>query len=337
MQSKDDFLNEFKKRLQLQGLREKTLEDYMGLANRLYPITLERIEKELLRQHCNSSYNFVLAIVRKIVKTMQLDIDLSGYRYRKSARRVKHHEELLTRDEVYALIQHAKTAEASAAIAICYDGALRVGELLSIKTNWIQQDQYGYKIIVDGKTGQRAIRLIESAGYLNAWLRHRGDHPGRVFSRTTSWFRGHIYRARERAGIKKRVYPHLLRHTRLTELAKKLPRQALIKFAGWTDETSMDTVYVHFAQSDIDDEVLKAAGIIKNDTEAHTIRCPRCHVLTSNNSAYCSNCGALLRIEEEDFSRLELETLMTRVLQDPKVQRVVIDRLKDILREQKRQ
>ncbi len=304
-------------------------------AKRIYPITQERVENELLGQVNNSSYNLVLSIIKKLEKTMNLQLDLSKFRYRKTSSRVKHYEELLTREEIYLIIQNARTTEASAAIAVLWDGALRASELLSIKSQNIRQDEYGYVVVVDGKTGTRPVRLIESSGFLSAYLRQRGDEPGRIFAHTSAWLRGHIYRATSRARIKKRVYPHLLRHTRLTELSQKLPRQAFTSFAGWVNDTGMDTIYVHLSQSDIDEAVLKASGIIKEKTDNVVRRCPRCHILTPSQS-HCCNCGSLLKVEADDFEKLKLETLMSRVLQDPDVQRVVISKLKDILEKQKR-
>ncbi len=60
--------------------------------------------------------------------------------------------------------------------------------------------------------------------------------------------------------------------------------------------------------------VLRAAGITKDDDEAkNVVRCPRCHFLTPD-SEYCSNCGALLKVTEDDLTRLEANRLMYRVL-----------------------
>ncbi len=281
-----------------------------------------------------STYNLVLQTARKMVTLMGISVSLEGLRFRRVENRVRHHEDLLTVDEVRAVIREARTTAAASAIAVCWDGALRVGELLSFEMRDIRQDEYGYVIIVRGKTGERPVRLVRSCGHLSAWLRHRGEEPGRVFPFTADWLRGHLRRAARRAGIRKRVYPHLLRHSRLTELAKSLPRQALVAFAGWNAETDMDSVYVHLSQQDVDSAVLRAAGVPVGSSESSVQRCPRCHLLTDGGD-FCSNCGAVLQVTADDLQRLTLEQMMFRALQMPEVQRAMIDAFKRIIDEQK--
>ncbi len=51
----------------------------------------------------------------------------------------------------------------------------------------------------------------------------------------------------KRAGIKKRIYPHLFRHTRATRLLAKVPESIGAKYMGWVNGSKMVGVYVHLA------------------------------------------------------------------------------------------
>lgn len=87
-------------------------------------------------------------------------------------------------------------------------------------------------ITVDGKIGvQRALRLLDSTPLLSAWL---NTHPrksdpeapcSQVFSiiirfMTYAFLAKIVRHIAQLAGIRKRVYPYLFRHSRLTELAR---------------------------------------------------------------------------------------------------------------------
>ncbi|MCM1986031.1 tyrosine-type recombinase/integrase [Methanococcoides seepicolus] len=122
-----------------------------------------------------------------------------------------------------------------ALIAILYDSGCRICEIGNLKIKHIVFDQYGGTIHVDGKTGRRRVRIISSCPYLASWLE---IHPYREDPESYVWinigvcthnkhmtynaFAAVIKRLSKKAGIKKRVHPHLFRHSRSTELAQHL-------------------------------------------------------------------------------------------------------------------
>ncbi|GAJ19374.1 unnamed protein product, partial [marine sediment metagenome] len=49
-------------------------------------------------------------------------------------------------------------------------------------------------------------------------------------------------------GIKRRIYPYMFRHTRLTELADNdLGEYKMKVLAGWTPDSNMATRYIHLS------------------------------------------------------------------------------------------
>ena len=182
-------------------------------------------------------------------------------------------DKLLTQEEIKALVDVAKDIKIKALIMTCYEGALRISEALSLRIRDIEFTRYGAKIRVTGKTGERTLILIKSEPYLREWLNvHPLKHDPNAYvfvsyyngkwkqlSRVTAHI--HLTRLAKKAGINKKVHPHMLRHTRLTELATKLTEQELKIVAGWKLDSKMPAIYVHLSGRDAEKALLKAEGI----------------------------------------------------------------------------
>jgi integrase len=71
-----------------------------------------------------------------------------------------------------------------ALISVLYESGCRIGEILSLKIRNVEFDNNGAVLIVNGKTGQRRVRLIHSVPRLMAWLEH---HPKNNDPDTSLW------------------------------------------------------------------------------------------------------------------------------------------------------
>ncbi len=83
----------------------------------------------------------------------------------------------------------------------------------------------------------------------------------------------------KRAGITRRIYPHLFRHTRATILASKITEAPLEAQMGWVPGTKQMATYVHLSGKQTDMAILKAYGVeIKDNAiaEPMPVKCPRC-------------------------------------------------------------
>jgi integrase/recombinase XerD len=110
-------------------------------------------------------------------------------------------------------------------------------------------------------------------------------------------------------GYKKRVYPHLFRHSAATRLAKHLTDSEMKAFLGWTQGSSMAATYVHLAGEDTDPAVFRMYGIKTPEltkSELAVSRCPRCKELNPEKSFYCGKCG--LPLTENEAARLKTDT-----------------------------
>ncbi|MEM3534121.1 MAG: tyrosine-type recombinase/integrase, partial [Thermoplasmatales archaeon] len=225
-------------------------------------------------------------------------------------------EELITQDEINSLISASSNARDRALFSTLYDSGVRIGELLTMKIKDLAFDEYGAILKVNGKTGYRQVRIVgNSIAYLRAWL---DDHPQRnnpeawLFCGITADTMGRqlmypdvysiIRRTVKRAGIKRRIHPHLFRHTRATLLASKVTEAPLEAQMGWVHGSKQTRTYVHLSMRDQDNAILKAYGIKVNEDdtikEDRPKECPRCHELNPSDAKYCRNCWLPFDIKE---------------------------------------
>jgi len=261
-------------------------------------------------------------------------------------------KDLLTRDEVKTIAASCLHPRDRAIVSVLYESAARASEFTGMHVADVAWDQYGARITLNGKTGPRTVRLINSVPDLRNWLDvhpHRGEAEAPLWvSLTPRTFLGPltvgslrdlVKRIATRAGVQKRVHPHLYRHSRITELAKHLSESELKVFAGWTPGSMMARVYVHLTGDDVDEKMLRHAGLVKDTThEADplaTQECPRCHAKNSAAAAFCSTCTRPLQDPEADRiheQAIQNELLKQRLpkllalLEDPEVMALLAEK-----------
>lgn len=221
-----------------------------------------------------------------------------------------HEDSLLTPEEIKSLLDACQNPRDSALIAILSESACRISEALSLNIGDLSKTDYGFKMrIRDGKTGARDIALISSVSHLTQWLnihplRNEPNAPlfvGLGARNHHERLAGHSVRKilrgiTKRAGLEKRVHPHLFRHTTLTNLAGDGMQESILRrFAGWTGSSSMPEVYIHVGNKDVEEAQLarhgKAVAQKRLAQSPLTRECPTCHKEIPIESQYCENCS----------------------------------------------
>jgi site-specific recombinase XerD len=241
-------------------------------------------------------------------------------------------EDLLTRDDVFALLEHAYNQRDKALISLLYESGARSGEILSLKIKNIERHEKGYYVhFPEGKTGARKILVIYSAKHLFNWL---SAHPLKENRNAPLWvvlnqnleplnhaaFHILLRRTAKRAGIQKRVNPHSFRHAQATELAKDFTEQQMKRYLGWTQGSEMASIYVHLSGKDIDNAILQKNGIEveERNTSLQHNECPRCHFISEGNIKYCGVCGTALTQEAAQTEEDKLTAAIKAILMDSK-------------------
>ena len=267
-----------------------------------------------------------------------------------SSARHKLPEELMNEEEVEKMIKFSKKARNRAFIAMLFESGCRIGEVGSIRIRDITFDEYGALINVSGKTGSRRIRLINSIPYLQEWL---NQHPTNDDSGSYVWINERTHQtlsygrfcyilrfAAKKAGIKKRIYPHLFRHSRATILANHLTEAQMKSYLGWTQSSKMAAVYVHLSGRDTDNAILKMNGmeIAESKKPSEKLRarsCQRCQTRNEATNKFCKLCGFVLdeeesqRIIRKEAENKEFEALMGKLLKNKDVIEILAKKLKE--------
>jgi len=242
-------------------------------------------------------------------------------------------DEILTVEEIRTLLAACLNPRDRAMISLLYESGCRIGELARICWRDIVFDEYGCKLYLhDGKSKKRRYsRLTMAAEYIAAWKAdYRPGHPdpGTLVFQT---FEGRpldyiqarriISRAHRRAGIEKKITPHLFRHSRITHMIGQNYQESIIKKSLWGNiNTAMFAAYVNLAEQDIDNEFLHRAGITQKQETTPALQpttCPNCHRTNAPTADYCTRCAEPLSDAARDREEKKRSTLIEDLERDP--------------------
>jgi integrase len=259
-------------------------------------------------------------------------------------------EDILTEEDILKLINEADHPRDQAIVAALYETGAEANELLRMNIGSITFDKQGAVLTLEGEEGARRLRVVFSVPYLQTWINvHRQrDNPqaplwlskqgkARAIGYDNLWFL--LKRLRKRSTIQKPVSARWIRHARLTHLAKVLPEQKLKKFAGWTPNSGMASVYVHLSGKDLDKDILELYGReVKEEKPVQTIltpiECVRCHSENAPTAKFCSTCGMVLNEEEArrlDRQEEQITIELKRKEQEIRELRKTLDKLQPLI------
>jgi integrase len=181
----------------------------------------------------------------------------------------------LSREEIQSMEDAAATERDKLIVRVLADTGMRLGELLALRPNDLRSEGGKNVIKVRGK-GDRE-RLVPLAPSLARRLRRfadrsraqatsdrlfltlrRGRTSGQLDSLTESAVEQMIRSLAEVAGIAKRVYPHLLRHSFATEYLRRGGNPILLQqILGHSSLTMITQTYQHLTVADAHEELMR--------------------------------------------------------------------------------
>ncbi len=248
--------------------------------------------------------------------------------------RVKSND-ILTMGEIEQLVQACDNSRDRAIIMLLYETGARCGEIARLTWGDLTFSDVDCKVRLEDEKcgGERFPYVVVSIPYLLQYRNDRGIVKDDDFVfiefktglpityRVIDWLLEKIGR---RAKFDKRVYPHLLRASRITNMVKEGYKESVIKKMMWQKITTpMFDHYLKLADKDVQKEIQERNGIIpivKPKVETKPIKCV-CGFLNEPTNVYCPKCARSLKdgIQSirEEISEADRELL--KILKNPKV------------------
>jgi integrase len=265
-----------------------------------------------------------------------------------NTRKHKNPEDMLNDDDIEKMVNAVSHPRNKAFIMTLAESGCRIGEILTLTKKKICFDDKGAYFLVDGKTGTRRVRVVNSTPFLHAWL---NVHPNKDDDNAPLWVnigttknisdnfeeennnykmewrynmtyaaaRKLLQIAAQKAGIKKPHHPHNFRHSRATRLCSLgISGNILNEYFGWTQASRSVSTYLHLSGKQVDDTLLnKAYGMQTQENNApqsklFPTKCFSCGQLNEPNVSRCIKCNSIIgQISNDD---LEEQKTISQIL-----------------------
>jgi site-specific recombinase XerD len=214
--------------------------------------------------------------------------------------------QMLSEDEILAMIRACNSSMERAMIATLYEGALRIKELGTLTWGLLSFTEHNVVMNINVKTNKpRRIPLISAKPYLASW---KSDYPYRIEANSLVFVNKehHVFthanitkRIRniaKRAGIEKKITAHIFRHSRITHLQRKNVPEQTIKTIAWANQkTKMLATYSHLCDADVDKSLFEMYGIADKAVSELPVmnprQCAHCGDVNSPTANFCAKCG----------------------------------------------
>jgi len=198
-------------------------------------------------------------------------------------------------------------------------------------------------------TGNPVARYPE---HLVAWVQSRkNESPDRPLFVSNSYKKNYngnrlteqgvydiIADVKQKAGVTRKITPHIFRHTSATYDGATLNESMLCQKYGWVIGSTMARRYCHFNEQVLGEQILKRAGLKAEESKRGKI-CPRCGEPNNVFAEECSKCHQILSaeklLEQEASKEQEISKLKSQVDLMEKMMRQITDKMGIELEEEK--
>lgn len=273
-----DYTSKFEKFLRLRNNAQSTIDVYTGVVNLLLShfrkdpsvISAEMIGDWLLTLN-SSKYKrqawYTLDNFFSNVMNMRGHMNSIP-----KPKQEKYIPETLNTKEVFALISCIKNLKQKAAIQLIYSCGLRIGELVNLKIKDVDGERLQIHIKLSKGAKDRVIPIpLETLNLLREYFKEykpkeylfNGDVGRLTYSERS--VQQVFHKAKYRAGIKKHVTVHSLRHSRATHLLCNGMDSALImRFLGHSNIKTTNDFYLHTKIDDLTSAMIRADALLQN-------------------------------------------------------------------------
>ena len=257
-------------------------------------------------------------------------------------------ENIPTEQEIYAMREAMRNPRDKALIMVMKESGWRVGEHLQTQIKNVSHTQDGIELsVVSPKTGELLwTLLIEAVPWLQLWLENHPDknnpeaylwvttYKGRPNRITHNAILNLLKNAATRAGIRKRIHPHIFRDYRVKELLLGKPENGIAplhpetvrRMMGWRSMKMLER-YGQFMNSDLRDIYIRFSGkkqLVVRPAEPPTRPCPICTFENPSDASRCLKCARALNLnaalQDEQRKKHELAQTVFQILRQYGVQ-----------------
>ena len=260
-----------------------------------------------------TDYRKPLAVVKLILKYLYLKTDKTRYLKLYEKFKISSIEpkppEVLPRPVILRILEQMPL-KWKAFYSLMYETGCRVSEAraLKIKNLELLPDGSWKVFFPESKSAERTVLIVEFADILRKWLEEHparddpeafvfyGKYPYKMVTRSRVVYA--LRKAAKQAGVNTHVYPHLLRHSRATELYGKLSEKEMMLWFGWRKRDMID-VYARVKMEEVHAKYMALYNRAPEPSEKplHTriVLCPYCNARNSEIALFCWKCGRSLK------------------------------------------
>ena len=254
-------VEQLKAELKLRGFSPLTVRNYSFFVEKFLqksgkpaPELNEQDAKLYLSGLFDTKSKNTIMLAAAALKFFYVEILKKDFSQIKMPKKEKRLPEVLTKEEVIALINSADNEKSKLIVSLLYSAGLRVSELVNLKAQDVNfSEKVGW--VRRGKGSKdRLFSLSESlAGDLEHYLRSRQNTY--MFSKTEPLTTRNIQKIikgmRDKAGIFKKVTPHTLRHSFATHLLEQGTDIRVIQALLGHSSLNTTQVYTHISTDQI--------------------------------------------------------------------------------------
>ena len=257
---KEDVLKKLEEHIRLKNYSRETAKSYLIHVKKYleflkkdnpdFQNAKDYILKKLEKNEPSSVHHSIFAIEYFFRNILNQKINIP------KPKRNKKIPEILTQEEIRKMISSINNIKHKLILKMIYGCGLRVGEIINLKKSDINFNEKIIHIKLAKGKKDRFVKIPESLiEELQAYIRllsseilFQSNRGGKLTKKTIGKI---VQTAAKKARIKKRVYPHLLRHSFATHLLEQGTDLRIIqKLLGHSDIKTTQ-IYTHISQANI--------------------------------------------------------------------------------------
>lgn len=254
--------------MQIRNYSLRTIKTYVSMLSglsRYYKISPDQLTTQQLKDFLAyrvQQQHVSVSTVNQIIgawRLLQVDVLNRKWEEFQIKRPIKEKKlpHVLSRKEALKLIYVLPNVKHRTLLTLAYTTGLRRSELLDLKPEHIDGDQHHLRVVAGKGHKQRLVPVSDTIltmlrdyykSYLPITYLFEGQQPGQKYSETS--FANITKRAARVAGIKKKVSPHILRHSFASHMLEKGVNLKKLQLMLGHNSMRTTTIYLHVTNTD---------------------------------------------------------------------------------------